>query len=158
MAWESIDRSNLNCHESRHNLLHGCRSLSLSPLISIHAHKIFLRSAHLLFWLHVCYMSIPLVIQLPYLLTSIPVSVYVCLSVHAHRRPHLSQFRYFKNLKYSGTSVYVLNPFQILGLIPDRTYTKRIFPIRNKGKMINPFPWKKFYCYWHIIHWWGCIK
>jgi hypothetical protein len=44
---------------------------------------------------------------------------------------------------YSGTSVYVLNPFQILGLIPNRTYTKRIFPIRNKGKMINPFPWEK---------------
>jgi hypothetical protein len=43
-------------------------------------------------------------------------------------------------MKYSGTSVYVLNPIQILGLIPNRTYTKRIFPIRNKGKMINPFP------------------
>jgi hypothetical protein len=41
---------------------------------------------------------------------------------------------------YSGTSVYVLNPFQILGLIPERSYTKRIFPVRNKGKMINPFP------------------
>jgi hypothetical protein len=36
----------------------------------------------------------------------------------------------------SGTSVYVLNPFQILGLIPNRTYTKRIFPIRNKRKMM----------------------
>jgi hypothetical protein len=45
-----------------------------------------------------------------------------------------------KHGKYSGTSVYVFNPFQILGLIPNRTYTKRIFPIRNKGKMINPFP------------------
>jgi hypothetical protein len=41
---------------------------------------------------------------------------------------------------YSGTSVYVLNPFHILGSIPNRTYTKRNFPIRNKGKMINPFP------------------
>jgi hypothetical protein len=38
---------------------------------------------------------------------------------------------------YSGTSVYVLNPFQILQLIQNRTYTKRIFPIRNKGKMIR---------------------
>jgi hypothetical protein len=37
---------------------------------------------------------------------------------------------------YSGTSVYALNPFQILGLIPNRTYTKRILPIRNKGKII----------------------
>jgi hypothetical protein len=45
--------------------------------------------------------------------------------------------------KYSGTSVHVLNPFQILGLIPNRTYTERIFPIRSKGKMINSFPWKK---------------
>jgi hypothetical protein len=45
-------------------------------------------------------------------------------------------------MKYSGTSVYVLNPLQILGLIPNRTYTKGIFPIRNKGKMINPFPRK----------------
>jgi hypothetical protein len=54
---------------------------------------------------------------------------------------------------YSGTSVYVLNPFHILGLIPNRTYTERIFPIRNKGKMINPFPWKKSYCYWLIILW-----
>jgi hypothetical protein len=44
---------------------------------------------------------------------------------------------------YSGTSVYVLNPFQILGLIPNRSYSKRIFSIRNKGKMINPFSWKK---------------
>jgi hypothetical protein len=48
--------------------------------------------------------------------------------------------RCYHGLKYSGTSVYVFNPFQILGLIPNRTYTKRIFPIRNKGKMINPFP------------------
>jgi hypothetical protein len=48
-----------------------------------------------------------------------------------------------KNYKYSGTSVYVLNPFQILGLIPSRTCTKQIFPIRNKGKTINPFPRNK---------------
>jgi hypothetical protein len=27
--------------------------------------------------------------------------------------------------------------------LPNRTYTKRIVPIRNKGKMINPFSWKK---------------
>jgi hypothetical protein len=52
---------------------------------------------------------------------------------------HFKCFKY----EYSGTSVYVLNPFQILGLIPNRTYTKRIFPIRNKGKMINPFPSEK---------------
>jgi hypothetical protein len=38
-----------------------------------------------------------------------------------------------------------------LDLTPNRTYTKRIFPIRNKGKIINPFPWKKSYFYWHII-------
>jgi hypothetical protein len=42
--------------------------------------------------------------------------------------------------EYSGTSVYIVKAFQILGLIPNRTYTKRIVPIRNKGKMINPFP------------------
>jgi hypothetical protein len=58
--------------------------------------------------------------------------------------------RYFTAI-YSDTSVYVLNPFQILGLIPKRTYAKRIFTIRNKGKMINPFPRKKSYCHWHII-------
>jgi hypothetical protein len=64
---------------------------------------------------------------------------------------NISKFCHFKTLqnfddysppppeiKYSGTSVYVLNVFQIFGLIPNRTYTKRIFPIRNKGKMINP--------------------
>jgi hypothetical protein len=64
------------------------------------------------------------------------------------------------HIKYSGTSVYVLNPFQTLGLIPNRTYTKRIFPIRNKGKMINPFPWKKIILLlaYYIVHWWGCIK
>jgi hypothetical protein len=62
--------------------------------------------------------------------------------------------------KYSGTSIYVLNPFQILGLIPNRTYTKRIFSIKNKGKMINPFPWKKILLLlaYYIVHWWGCIK
>jgi hypothetical protein len=62
--------------------------------------------------------------------------------------------------KYSGTSVYVLNPFQILGLIPNRTYTERIFPIRNKGKINNPLPWKKILLLlaYYIVHRWGCIK
>jgi hypothetical protein len=41
--------------------------------------------------------------------------------------------------KYSGTSVYVLNPFQILGLSQD-VYQNKFFPIRNEGKIINPFP------------------
>jgi hypothetical protein len=63
-------------------------------------------------------------------------------------------------MRYSDTSVYVLNPFQILGLIPNRTYNKQIFPIRNKGKMINPFPWGKILLLleYYIVHWWGCIK
>jgi hypothetical protein len=35
---------------------------------------------------------------------------------------------------------YVLNPFQILGLIPNRTYTKRIFPIYiNKNVNVRLF-------------------
>jgi hypothetical protein len=61
---------------------------------------------------------------------------------------------------YSGTSVYVLNPFQILGITPNRMYTERIFTIRNKGKMINPFPWKKILLLlaYYIVHWWGSIK
>jgi hypothetical protein len=50
------------------------------------------------------------------------------------------QVVWLPSYKYSGTSVYVLNPFQILGFIPNKTYTKQIFPIRNKGKMFNPFP------------------
>jgi hypothetical protein len=50
------------------------------------------------------------------------------------------QYVKFKYYIYSGNSVYVLNPFQILGLIPNRMYTERIFPIRNKGKMVNLFP------------------
>lgn len=40
------------------------------------------------------------------------------------------------DLRYSGTLVYFLNPFQILRFIPNRTYTKLIFPIRNKGIMM----------------------
>jgi hypothetical protein len=46
----------------------------------------------------------------------------------------------WRGIKYSGTSVYALNSFRILGLIPNRTYTEQIFPIRNKRKIINPFP------------------
>jgi hypothetical protein len=54
--------------------------------------------------------------------------------------PLESRQQNFVLANYSGTSAYVHNPFQILGLITNRTYTKQIFPIRNKGKMINPFP------------------
>jgi hypothetical protein len=46
-----------------------------------------------------------------------------------HNRKHGTVFNLL-TWKYSGTSVYILNLFQILGLKPNRTYTERIFPIR----------------------------
>jgi hypothetical protein len=42
-----------------------------------------------------------------------------------------------QNCRYSGTSVYVLNPFQILGLVPNRTY----IPMKK-----NPFVIGILYC------------
>jgi hypothetical protein len=47
--------------------------------------------------------------------------VSIATSIH-HIRNRIMRIHF--SSKYSGTSVYVLNMFQILGLIPNRTYTE----------------------------------
>ena len=60
---------------------------------------------------------------------------------------------------WNGTSVYVVNPFLVFRLIPNRTYTKPTILIRSNVKMISPFSWKKQNnSYWYYTRINGVVK